>query len=329
VDTTSDGKNCGACGHDCLGGACTSGQCQPIELAQYVGNLTTIFVGAQTIYATTDSGYVGRANKDGSDLKPFARPGFASAAFDGTLTAEDGERVFFSWTGGAASLQLAYCSTSGCDATVTAFGGPYTQYFAVDETDHKVFWVDYSPSQLWSASTTGTIAGTAISGSALASGSSGARLFYSQGGIFMVSNDVLERLPASGGSFAGVTSANTSLTILGANSTDLFLYDGSSIGHIPLPSGNAGAPIPLITTALQVGQDGRFAADDTSIYWANQSVQTCQIANCAATMRALPSRSVDTVMDVGVDDQAIYWGATSPDTDSAGIDGSTVWKLAK
>src|SRR5262245_66589307 len=29
VDLLTDVNNCGACGHDCLGGACESGQCQP------------------------------------------------------------------------------------------------------------------------------------------------------------------------------------------------------------------------------------------------------------------------------------------------------------
>jgi hypothetical protein len=85
----------------------------------------------------------------------------------------------------------------------------------------------------------------------------------------------------------------------------------------------------LIATSLILGDDRGFAGDDTSAYWVNQTVQTCQIANCAATMKSLPSRSVDTVRDVGIDEQAIYWGADSPDTASASTDGCTVWKLAR
>jgi hypothetical protein len=33
VDTTNDPRNCGQCGHDCLGGGCKSSQCQPMLLA--------------------------------------------------------------------------------------------------------------------------------------------------------------------------------------------------------------------------------------------------------------------------------------------------------
>src|SRR5204863_597521 len=38
VDLTSDAKNCGTCGHDCLGGTCMEGQCQPVLIAQYFGH---------------------------------------------------------------------------------------------------------------------------------------------------------------------------------------------------------------------------------------------------------------------------------------------------
>ncbi len=34
ADLDSDAKNCGQCGHDCLGGACDTGTCQPFTIAQ-------------------------------------------------------------------------------------------------------------------------------------------------------------------------------------------------------------------------------------------------------------------------------------------------------
>jgi hypothetical protein len=51
VDVSSDPRNCGRCGHDCLGGACVSGRCQPVELASghqfafLAVTSTTLFAG--------------------------------------------------------------------------------------------------------------------------------------------------------------------------------------------------------------------------------------------------------------------------------------------
>ena len=85
----------------------------------------------------------------------------------------------------------------------------------------------------------------------------------------------------------------------------------------------------MVTTAVKTSVHGHFAADDTSAYWVNQGVQTCEIANCAATLKTLPSRAMDRAEDVGIDDQAIYWGAQSPNPDNPTVAACTVWKLAK
>jgi hypothetical protein len=51
ADHASDALNCGACGHDCLGGACADGQCQPIAL--YAGHpAPPLFLDDQSVYWT-------------------------------------------------------------------------------------------------------------------------------------------------------------------------------------------------------------------------------------------------------------------------------------
>jgi hypothetical protein len=297
-------------------------------IAQYIGHPEIISVGTQSVYVTTDLRYVGRADKDGGDLKDPAMPGFASSAFDQTSLVESGDRVFFVRIG-ASAIQLSYCLVSGCDATATSIGGPYVQYFAVDQADKKLVWIDYSPSQLWLAPTTATAAAAAIPGATLTSGSSGSPLLFAQGGIYFADGGSVQRIALAGGSFSTITTGSARLTVLGANSTSLFLFDGESIGYVVLPSGNGGGPNPLIATSLQPHIDGRFAADDTSIYWVNgSSVDTCEIGSCAATVKPLPNRFGDSVTDVGVDDRAVFWVADSPGTGSVSAI-SSVWKLAK
>jgi hypothetical protein len=50
ADLNSDTRNCGACGRDCLTGACQTGLCQPIALATDVDALSTIRVDDGHVY---------------------------------------------------------------------------------------------------------------------------------------------------------------------------------------------------------------------------------------------------------------------------------------
>jgi hypothetical protein len=54
-DHASDPKNCGACGHDCLGGACTNGRCQPFELWKGGRALGPLFADDAYVYWVTES----------------------------------------------------------------------------------------------------------------------------------------------------------------------------------------------------------------------------------------------------------------------------------
>ena len=96
--------------------------------------------------------------------------------------------------------------------------------------------------------------------------------------------------------------------ILGANSTSLFVYDDGAIGSVPLPSGDGNSPTPLIAAGLYKGADGRFAADDRSMYWVSYGglANTCQISDCLRTQKALPKSATEWIQDVGIDEDAVY-----------------------
>lgn len=49
VNLTNDGNNCNACGHSCLGGACSASACQPVVLAT-AASLGPVAVRAGTVY---------------------------------------------------------------------------------------------------------------------------------------------------------------------------------------------------------------------------------------------------------------------------------------
>jgi len=298
-------------------------------LGQFIGNANNLSVASQFIYVTSDSGYVGRVNKDGSDLKPFARPSFTSTAFQGTPVAEDGDRAFFIWNG--SPIRLVYCSISSCDSTITPVGGPYSQYFALDAADHKVAWIDYTPTQLWVAPTTGSPSGTPVPGGTLPDGSSGSHIVYAKSGLYFSIGQSIQRLPLSGGAQAAIgytSSASPSLVALAANSDTLFFSDGSSVFWTPLPSGNGSPGTKLIDSNVSGFTGVLFVADDTSAYWSTSGIQTCQLTNCSGSQRVVPGTSENRYGEIGIDDAAIYWTqATAVPGES--LSAFTLWKLAK
>lgn len=59
VDVTTDDKNCGSCDHSCQGGACTNGQCQPVELANGLRSPNDIATDGTNVYWTAWSAAFG------------------------------------------------------------------------------------------------------------------------------------------------------------------------------------------------------------------------------------------------------------------------------
>lgn len=80
-----DAHHCGVCNHDCLGGACIAGVCQPWVLADSAGPPTDIAVDATYVYWSTSDGSLHRVRKDGTGeaiLQSGVTAGIARIALD-------------------------------------------------------------------------------------------------------------------------------------------------------------------------------------------------------------------------------------------------------
>ncbi|HRI67272.1 MAG TPA: hypothetical protein PK156_23675 [Polyangium sp.] len=107
-DVMSDNKNCGACGHDCLGGMCMQGECQPVlafDTQPVTGNVpVSLVVYGTDLYWGTTGGDVAKVSLDGSMffmLGNVSGPVYGLAVTNDGAFATNGTRVSaFGLTGG-------------------------------------------------------------------------------------------------------------------------------------------------------------------------------------------------------------------------------------
>ncbi len=158
TDLTTDAEHCGACDHDCLGGACVASMCEPVRVADPLGTSTGPWNGFLALdprnvyygYAATPTGGIAMAAKDGS----------TSSCIECDLgvvreIATDATTVYWANTG---SGELKSAPLGG--GTVSSlWSGPIGTPIAVDP--HHVFWADGTADALMMANLDGS-APTAI-----------------------------------------------------------------------------------------------------------------------------------------------------------------------
>jgi hypothetical protein len=89
TDSTTDGANCGVCGHRCLSGPCMGGVCQPAQVGGPADSSALqgpIAVDSQNVYVTTSSGVmIGSITALGGTLESLVndRSGASGIATDG------------------------------------------------------------------------------------------------------------------------------------------------------------------------------------------------------------------------------------------------------
>jgi hypothetical protein len=118
-DLSSDGHNCGACGHDCLGGACQMGACRPVKLADAFDPLAIMVDHKYVYWGDSREHTVIRLPKDGS--------GMADVVWTGQLPVIDlaaDDRTIFLVASGPVHLagQLARVEKDGSSPTELATG---------------------------------------------------------------------------------------------------------------------------------------------------------------------------------------------------------------
>jgi hypothetical protein len=148
-DTQTDPTNCGYCGHDCQGGACSAGACQPVMLASGLGEPSWISVrGSNAFWTDFATGNVLSVSTSGGApallVTGQGAPGGLACIPMGSTLASDAMSTY--WTAGSTVMKAPLYSDTGsagsCGGTVTtlASGQYYPRALIVDAVN--VYWTD-------------------------------------------------------------------------------------------------------------------------------------------------------------------------------------------
>lgn len=116
ADLATDPKHCGACGHDCLDGACSAGKCQPFVLAKGLPQPSLLRVVDGVVYWANGDGSVRSCSTKGCEQQPklVMKVGTSNTVLSG-LDVRDGT-VFVA---GYSTQQIYSCPIAGCTTTTT------------------------------------------------------------------------------------------------------------------------------------------------------------------------------------------------------------------
>jgi hypothetical protein len=341
-NTQTDTHNCGRCGHDCLGGMCTAGVCQPITLASSI-TPWSIAVDATSVYWTSDVDHdVRKASKiDGTSpitLMDANDPqGRVIFPFDIVLS---GTSAYVSDQGSAMVLS---CAVGGCGdnpQTVAAFdagsGNATVLKLAVDS--EYVYWTDGAAS-IWRAPKSGggpvRLLGTydPDDPNTPSGMSTPYALVVDTMFVYFTNDDgTVQKVPLAGGSVSKVAAGMEGSGIIAlANGLLYWSQDPPTTGA----SGTVNS-VPTTGGSLKVIATGQvnplgLAVDANNIYWVDfgtnvnggdGTVQMCALANCSAPTTLATNQN--TPKAITVDTTAIYW----TDYGSGTNDDGAVMKLA-
>jgi hypothetical protein len=328
-DTSGDTHNCGHCGHDCLGGACDAGACQPVTIVPGSAGYRPwqLALTATAVYFTDMvNGQIATVNKDGTGLRTLDSSGFSDQALG-----LDDAGIFFSELNPDA---IVHCTLTSCGAGPTVLATvPSGGAVVALALDQGVTFAD-DMCNLYRLPTKGAGTPTALivsdGGSPCIDDvkSDGTHLYITE------DNGHVQRLDLDGGGVLDLSgSLSTPLAYgLAIDSQAIYWTQQDPKFSVPGTVNTMGldGTNPHVLASNQPNP-AHIVSDGTNVYWTtigfggsgnSGAVMMCAPGNCQPV--TLAAQQPDPQF-IAVDDVAVYWA----DYDGANNLPATVMKIAK
>jgi len=318
ADVYGDPSNCGACGHDCQGGACSAGACGPVTLAVTHGSIGIAIDSTYVYWADNEAGAIEKISKS------LTREGTPSTVASGAPTqnvqavASDGTYIY--WTNKTTSGQVRRALPTGAALTTLASNQSQPDWIASNGT--TVSWTNQGSNQVMAVAVTsdGGVAPTQLN----ATGENGtvpAGIAIDAVNVYYATKTtgggLAESVPLAGGAISQLGSAT--YVGIAVDNQNVYWTGGASNPSV-YQNTKTGSPATEQTIAagalvcpLAVTSDG------TNVYFVDQGTSACGPpgSDAGALYRVpigggatLPPPIVAGLNDpqgIAVDGTAIYW----------------------
>jgi hypothetical protein len=316
VGSMTDSKNCGACGHDCEGGSCSGGECQPFVLKSGVYPFDLASDGA-TLYWVDGktSGSVERCGVTVCTPIPIAsaRPTPIRITLDGSGT------PFWTEFGSGTAADGSVWTLAGSTPSPIATHRFAPEGIVADAS--FVYWAELDANQL--VRYTRSSATPAVFGGPQ-QGPAGIVLDGAGRAYWTSSNDgTVDSCPVATCATATTTpvlSGRMNPWGIAIDATYLYVTELTGTGNVIRCDHGGGAQ-----TQLGGGPQSsplRIVSDGTHVYWTNQGSGpgTGSVMRCAGTTCAPLATGLASPAGIAVDGRAVYYGT---------VGDGTLWKMVK
>ena len=322
TNTVTDDKNCGVCGHDCLGGACAASKCAPAKVISGQGRPWALRVDATNIYWSDISGAKGTIYKI-PKLAVLGAPVKIGETLDPLVydLVIDGTHAYFSsGSSGNGGFVERVPLDGGTQEVISAAADP--RGLSMDAT--RVYWSNTNaPTDVLAATKAadaGSVTMAPAETSPAATLADATRLFWLATGT--VRRCTLPGCADRADMVAGLSGAEA----LATNSTLLFYSTDNAVFQIAKGAAPGTGAAVAASQALPLA----IAADEKDVVWANLGgacnggdIRRCPItagtAQCGGTGDVLFTSS-NCLRGIAMDAKAIYW--------TVQLDG-TIYRLAR